>query len=605
MQADRLVVLIRGWTDGDEFFLKPEGHVGGRFPEAFVDFVDELHTDGELLQPKFDTKAHDMSGFSLSDPADLVAHVLKAIETKLAEKDFAKITIAGFSTGALFARAVLVEANGIGPDGNFDPKLKRPWADKIDRWISMAGILRGWTISSSTSIGGRMLGPGLVGATKLWGMLNGGKLPLVSAVEQGMPFVVNTRLRQIELEKILKDPGDQRLTHGLPLMINLLGTRDQFISPSDCIEPSPPEEHVFLEVPSTNHLRMLDVSSDTQETAARRKIIKLAFTSTEGDIKARTGLIVERDDLNDFFDELDRPETDLLDDKVSAVKHAVIVLHGIRDHGFWTKRIAKRIKSRGVRTLFRAPSPSYGYFSVLDFLNPWRRKKQARWLLQQYADVRSCFRDAEISFVGHSNGTYLFKEVMALSSAVRFKHVYLAGSVLRRDLHWDRFAAQIEGDIVNVKSAGDWVVGCLPSAMERLGLRFLDVGGAGYFGFTNPPQSNRLFERDIEGSHNAGVSEKSWQAIADFVVDDKIQPQTEVTSPRGLQGLVFLAPALLIAMALFFVVVLDRLAVLLSHILGPVPSVVASVSAGTADGSVQLGFVVLLLLAFGRVARIF
>lgn len=445
----------------------------------------------------------------------------------------------------------------------------------------------------------------LLSATRLWGMLKLNREPLISAVEQGAPFVVNTRLRQIALEKKLLEKSNAELSHDLPLIVNLLGTRDEFIAPSDCVEPSPPDEHLFLEVPSTNHLLMLKVDDGTDEAERRREIIKLAFDGTPEEIKSRTDLIVLRDDLNDYFDELDRPESILLDRDVASVKHAVIVLHGIRDHGFWTKRIAKRIKSRGVRTLFRAPSPSYGYFSVLDFLNPRRRKRQARWLLQQYADVRSCFRDAKISFVGHSNGTYLLKEALSMSKAMELNRVYLAGSVLRRDLDWDEFGPQIKEEILNIKSTGDWVVGCLPSAMERMMLKFLDVGGAGFYGFTGEPKTVKLIERSIKGSHNSGISEKAWNGIANFIVDGTVPPDKNISPTIKLQSLVRFAPILLLLALGFFIYLVDRGAVLLSYLVSPMPSIVSSLSAGTLQGSVQVGFIVLLLLLFSRIARVF
>lgn len=86
MQANRLLVLIRGWTNGDEFFLKPEGHVGGRFPNEFLEFVSKCNPDADLLVPAFDTKELDMSGFSLSNPYDLVSHVIDEIERALVKK---------------------------------------------------------------------------------------------------------------------------------------------------------------------------------------------------------------------------------------------------------------------------------------------------------------------------------------------------------------------------------------------------------------------------------------------------------------------------------------------------------------------------------------
>ena len=86
-----------------------------------------------------------------------------------------------------------------------------------------------------------------------------------------------------------------------------------------------------------------------------------------------------------------------------------MVIHGIRDNGFWTKRVAREIKNLGrtEKINVRAPTPSYGYFSMWDFIKPGGREQATYWFMEQYANIKSHFPDAKISFVGHSNGTYI------------------------------------------------------------------------------------------------------------------------------------------------------------------------------------------------------
>jgi hypothetical protein len=59
------------------------------------------------------------------------------------------------------------------------------------------------------------------------------------------------------------------------------------------------------------------------------------------------------------------------DDKVTDV---VFVIHGIRDKGFWTQKIARAIKKEAEErtdTEFRSMTTSYGYFAMAPFVLPW------------------------------------------------------------------------------------------------------------------------------------------------------------------------------------------------------------------------------------------
>jgi hypothetical protein len=70
------------------------------------------------------------------------------------------VTFVGHSFGAVLARKIAVAAFGgqFDREGSrpapFEPELalyrkKRPWADRIDRLVLLAGMNRGWTVSSA------------------------------------------------------------------------------------------------------------------------------------------------------------------------------------------------------------------------------------------------------------------------------------------------------------------------------------------------------------------------------------------------------------------------------------------------------------------------
>src|SRR5262249_4541788 len=112
-----------------------------------------------------------------------------------------------------------------------------------------------------------------------------------------------------------------------------------------------------------------------------------------------------------------------------------------------------------------------------------------------------------------------------------FRNLYLAGSVLRRDYDWTTLiAASRVKRVVNMVATADWVVAIFPSGMERF--RQFDLGGAGFDGFINPPVDVEQIKY-IAGSHGAGVAEKQWERIADFVVADQLPTSSVFPKARN------------------------------------------------------------------------
>ncbi len=277
------------------------------------------------------------------------------------------------------------------------------------------------------------------------------------------------------------------------------------------------------------------------------------------DLLDDTDAQIRSDDINDYFDALDRPKWGADDKNTIAlngdIEDAVIILHGIRDNGHWTKRIARNLKSTSKRCVLRAPSPSYGFFSMFDFLMPNRRRRQALWFLEQYADVRECYPRAKISFVGHSNGTYLAGKAMEECNQVEFKRMVLAGSVLRTDFDRDglKEKGQLLEAVLNLKGTRDNVVACLPGAMQKIGvLRFLNVGGGRFFGF-NKATAQSVHEYGLAGRHVAGISEPAWETITDFITNKTVPTGNGDPASNRLKWLSWVAACIIVCLIIVLI----------------------------------------------------
>jgi alpha-beta hydrolase superfamily lysophospholipase len=112
-----------------------------------------------------------------------------------------------------------------------------------------------------------------------------------------------------------------------------------------------------------------------------------------------------------------------------------------------------------------------------DFINFWGRRDAKYWFLEKYAEIGVLYPDAPISYVGHSNGTYIAANALECSKMVRLDRVLFAGSVVRADFDWSRSQGRVRS-VLNLIATADWVLARLPGAFERLGLRLLRVGAA-------------------------------------------------------------------------------------------------------------------------------
>ena len=297
----------------------------------------------------------------------------------------------------------------------------------------------------------------------------------IFAIRKGAPFLIQTRLQWLALMRRDKPP---QLT-----LVQLLGTVDDLVAPDDTIDYAVDFERegsfFLLEVPETGHYNAVDMAPADPDSAKveRWKAFSDALSAPIDALKQKA---IPREDMADSLS----PKPD------KGVKDVVFVIHGIRDKGFWTQKIARAIKreARAQKEEFRSVTASYGYFAMAPFVFPWVRRQKVAWLMDRYTEARARYPKAKFSYVGHSNGTYLVARALQDYPAARFKHVVFAGSVVRCDYNWHALMQPNPANsgprverVLNYVATGDIVVALLPKAMQPI--KPLDLGSAGHDGF--------------------------------------------------------------------------------------------------------------------------
>jgi hypothetical protein len=290
------------------------------------------------------------------------------------------------------------------------------------------------------------------------------------------------------------------------------------VSPVDNIDLATGSRFVYLEVPESGHFDVVHMSADTPNGPRRREMFQSALTDAPDALRARG--LTQHELLQLLPAGVDQVGgLSLPGDARQQVDDVVLVVHGIRDKGYWTRKIARVVVSRG-RSQGRhvvAVAPTYGYFAMLPFLLPWTRLAKVEWLLDLYVTVRCWHPTAAVSFIGHSNGTYIVAGAIQSCPAVQFKHLVLAGSVVRSNFDWQQLlkARQVEG-VVNYVATADWVVAVFPRLFQVL--PFQDLGSAGHDGFSDEPKDYVTDVEYIPGRHSAAVDEQHWRDIAEYVI---------------------------------------------------------------------------------------
>lgn len=503
---------------------------------------------------------------------DIVARVADEISRNFDRESYDDIILVGHSTGALVARKLVLVAWGAAEDVPVALPAgadRLPWAKSINRLVFLAAINRGWTFNSAMGFWDGLLWRVGTSLLQLRGWLKSSReesrQATILQIRRGSAFLAATRLQWLEL---MADPDRKREKE--LLIVQAIGTVDDIVSPEDAVDHvldstlpvdnTRPGESVWarffmLEMPQTSHVQASAFfptkGPDDPVHAERRAVLEDALTQTPNELIANRNFIRRRH-MEDDLPPLPNP----------AIRDVVFVIHGIRDKGFWTKKIARKIKElaaereldvetlsaaqrqalaprlRGVAKphqdlLVRSITATYGYFPMAPFVLRWLRQEKVEWLLDLYVEMRARYPNAKLHYVGHSNGTYLLARAVECCPRVAFEHVVFAGSVVRRNYEWQKYLGQGEEAprgarikaVMNYVATADWVVAIFPNALQRF--PSIDLGSAGHDGFDEKPDEiggeadhpRRYNIRYVAGNHGAGIKESQWNVIARFVLD--------------------------------------------------------------------------------------
>lgn len=479
-------------------------HAFDASPERLIHLADRARQrlpDADLYIPRLPVS----SPFSTTPMAMMVQDLLRTLDGLCPSYD--RIQLVGHSLGGLLARKLYVVACGSLEDAPleapFEGSPRRAWAGKVERIILLAGMNRGWQISHHLSLRKAIewrVGIWIGTALAVLGLiLLRWRLPMILELRRGSPFITQLRLQWLAMRPSL----------GGALTVQLLGSIDDIVSPEDNVDLVSGGDFIYLDVPFSGHSNVIEMNA-TPEGEARAAVFLAALTKSREELEHDAVL------PSDF--PLPQPDPDVTD--------VIFVIHGIRDLGHWTQKIARRIRKHGLGPTrkIETETASYGFFPMLPFLFPWCRREKVEWLMDRYTRAKALYPKAQFSFVGHSNGTYLLADALERYPSVRFRHVVFAGSVVRNGYPWSRLLRERKvGAVLNYIATADWVVAGFPKWLGCVGL-----GAAGHDGFASEHLRDEFQIRYVEGTHDAALKERHWDAIARFIVQGEVDP----THPR-------------------------------------------------------------------------
>jgi hypothetical protein len=467
--------------------------------QRIAEVVRAQYPAGDIYAPTLPVRL-----LSFADPGKIADGIVEAISEHYKIFNYESIILVGHSLGAVLARKVWALAHGAKPDATVVPQDTADWAHRIERIVLLATFSRGWTISSALSPMTRFVWT----MGTVWGNFCRhvlGKEPLIFGIKRGAAFLTVARLQCLAVERQLDKT---------PIVVQLLGTDDDFIAPTDNLDLATGQNFYYLEVANATHGGIVDLPEENDCDGALFRF-HLALNGGPEVLRANS---LPPADVFDGYDEVDDFDATTLPKANREVTHVVFVIHGIRDRGFWTRRIARKIRSMAGASKCRSITSTYGFFPMGPFLLPWVRRNKVEWLLDQYVTAKSLYPDARFSYVGHSNGTYLFAKALEICPAIQFEGgAVFAGSMVRRNFEWARYLPHRVARVVNYVATADWVVAIFPHGLERM--RLQDIGGAGHLGFLDPHVTNVYYAK---GKHSAALAPDKWEEMANFVLNGSL-----------------------------------------------------------------------------------
>lgn len=470
------------------------------------------------------------------------AELIKDLDSHCEGREYEEIVFLAHGFSAAIVRKVLIVANfkvksatSILEDSLQDlAKIKRHWHRNVSEIVFAAGNTRGWLRSPRWKLPDSILYFYFGFVASIFGAISRQSyVPAIYRLRRGSPFIFNTRIQWLDLTS---NSGGKRLSLDITHMIP---TNDRMISSIEVIDLEllkAKKQLLFVEVPETDQNTILHLLPLVNRTWS--KFLPYVQRNLKAQTANRNALVLacvtNRKPGSPFYMKSSFAtiaqhvvQAKYLDDKVittpnNLIQRYVFIVHGIRDTGAWAKKVGGRIRQfhkdhvqKDDRLI--TDTQSYGYFTALPFLLPWVRKTKVEWLMDRYATAKALYPRAEISFVGHSNGTYLAASGLKDYLNCSFDRVVFAGSVVSKNFDWDEIRSNKKiRKILNYVATRDYVVAFLPRAFEQLTFGKIDLGSAGHNGFKKGGQAVENIKYAI-GKHDAALHENNREEFAEFI----------------------------------------------------------------------------------------
>lgn len=491
----RLVILLHGWWASLPHFSIADAR----------DTIRETMPDADLLEPSY--RSHIAAN---TDPIAVAEELADVIEFACDERrmasdaqEYEEIILIGYSLGSLIVRKafVLGAMSRTADDAAFAVERKYKWPRKVSRIILLAGINNGWSLSPKPKrfslllyVMYRLLYP-------LTFVFSIGRL--IRSFHRGSRFVENLRIQWHRLEKM----------HEMPPVIQLTGTEEDVVTEEDMVDVRFCRNFIFLHVPRTGHMNAANFRQHRIGQFRRNRFVG-ALTHSIRDLRQEQDI---------------EPQQLLKNVTDPTITDVVFLIHGIRDYGDWTQKVGDAIDSIAKIEKRRVVvyRPAYERFPLLGFLLTPERMRKVRWFIDQYTQAIAKFPQANIHFIGHSNGTYLLAKSLELYPDCYFSNVIFTGSVVRRSFPWDRIISQKRVvRLRNDMAVDDLVVAVFPRFFEQLSevtrVKISDIGSGGVYGFQD--NSGKRYEVRLRGSHGAALAAENHDSMARWVLDIDEQP---------------------------------------------------------------------------------
>jgi pimeloyl-ACP methyl ester carboxylesterase len=479
-------VESRGSTD--TLVVAMHGRSGTPSLKGLKDIIRGIYPDADIIAPSYPTDP-----FSNVDPYVLADTVETEIYTADQQRNYQRIVLIGHSLGAILLRKLLVWAHGFEEDRP-SKRGERAWPGKIERFVSLAGINRGWSIDPAPE---KMQWPTYLAiyvGEKIARLTRTGTLGL--SFQRGAPFVADLRIQWIRAAR----QRARDVAGKLPPVIHLVGSIDDIVSGEDSRDIAAAKEVKFVTIPNVGHSEIAEALREGADanTPLRRRVHE-ALTLPPEQITADT-------------------DSPLVENR--KVTRIVYIMHGIRDYASWSDQIRAELKAHpvdGERDNLAVVPAKYGYFPMIPFLLAWDRQRNVRWFMDEFTDNLAKFPQAtDFDYVGHSNGTYILASALQRYHTLRVRNVLFVGSVVPKHYPWGLLldegrVAQVE----NVVATSDWVVAFFPRLFEQMAewqrrkpaTGFLDIGSAGFRGFEASQRADGRVENItyVAGGHSAGI----------------------------------------------------------------------------------------------------